>query len=142
MARPPPRSVAEDLIYVTHGQERTKVPECYVELYHAFMSVRNNSLSWNYWLRCILSQLDMYQFDLNSLKDAFGGDNGKGVDGMQDLFPCLFIVGENDTFIDSHHIKVIEDQFGKPAVVVPNGGHLPWHEASELVSNELITMWK
>jgi pimeloyl-ACP methyl ester carboxylesterase len=113
MAHPPPTSAPSDLIFDTFNQDPAALGEIYVELYRALMNLRNTSLSFNYFLRVLFSNQSKYWIDLDKLKEDLN-------------MPCHFLVGEGEKLITRDQIKVVEQQFGRPAAVIPLGGHLPW----------------
>ena len=126
MSWPPPKGVPQKLLLETFQQTQDAVPECFVGLYHAMMSLRNTSLSWNSLLRVTLIHAKEIEYDLEEL-DIFAN-----------RFPCQLIVGCDEPFLSEEKQKVIESKFGRPAMVVGKG-HLPWLEDPRGVAKAIVT---
>jgi hypothetical protein len=70
------------------NQDREKIPDCYINLYQAAMSLRNSSLSWNYWLQCVVWYKNKYTFELQTINETLASN-----------FDCHFIVQSCDIYV-------------------------------------------
>ena len=85
------------------------------------MSLRNNSLSFNYLLRALFGNKDLLCYDLSTVRETLGPD----------IKATLFL-GASEPFIRPQDITTIEEQFGgKRAVVILGQGHVPWLDDPE-----------
>ena len=128
--RRPPVSVCHEMVFNQFAQQRDSIPDSYLDLFHAFMSLRNSSLSWTYLLRGVLENEEKYYFDCNKLEME-----------LSSKFPCHLIVGENEKFFRPEVQEITARQFGRATVVIKDGGHLPWHEDSGRVASVLASIW-
>ena len=101
MASPPPASMPAQLHLEDHQQTKEGIPDCYVELYRAIMSLRNNSLSWNYLLRAYFGNKSLW-YDLSTLNQVLAPD-----------IKCSFLVGKSEPFLLNQNWRLLKSNSGR-----------------------------
>jgi pimeloyl-ACP methyl ester carboxylesterase len=135
MARPPPRSLTEDLFESHFHTDMEILPDVSIDYLWTSMKTRNNSLSWQSLLNRVMPSWfglssSPFEWKLESLPE------------LSKQFPCQFLVGSQDTdMMTLEQQQLVEEYFGGNRYVVGQG-HLPWVEDSEGVAKRLVDFWK
>ena len=123
MSLPPPPFFPARVCYEFHNLKKDSVPESFLSLYLAIMSLRNNGISWNSLMSaCFQTEVQM---DLERL-DALGAQ-----------IPCHMILGEGDPYLTDANAKLISDKFGTDNLNL-GYGHTPWFDDPQGIADALV----